>query len=258
MLQAAQQRAFAAAGADAPASGENAVMEDNAIIVTPTETDEDELTACILAGVASRGLGDDDETAKEDDDDWDKTVISIEQGDGSKRSYSIRNVVDALIQNCDIHNLRQLANLKGADALVQQLFATNRDDEDDALINMVQGWIDHAREESLDEIMVEICQGQIEAVELLAQAKAATPKDLALWKWIVDDLYTLLQQAAVAAASAANDDLDTSHHHQQQQGNTPPDMLTVPSKQDLEQWCQRAQWALGQWEWLADYATPIE
>jgi hypothetical protein len=122
---------------------------------------------------------------------------------------------------------------------------------------MVQAWIDHAREESLDEIMVEICQGRIEAVELLAHVKAATPKDLAPWKWIVDDLYTLLQQAVVkvTAERAANENIDNDPQRQQ---DTHSELMTVPTKRDLEKWCQRAQWAIEQWEWLADYATPIE
>jgi (p)ppGpp synthase/HD superfamily hydrolase len=126
----------------------------------------------------------------------------------------------ALVKDCRIHNWRELANATAQD-LAKSLHLSEETS---------QTWIDEAQSRSLDELMVEVCQGNVQAVQLLTEtANSGTPKDLAAWRGIAD----VLQQQFEEKDSA-------------------------PSVQELEQWCDRAQQALEQLEWLNWYATPVE
>ena len=102
----------------------------------------------------------------------------------------------------------------------------------------VQSWIDKAQEESIEEIMVEICGGSLAGVELLREANSGTPRDLAMWEPIVPSLHSALSNAVR---------VDTESDC----------VLPVPSVEELEQWCGRAQRALEQLPWIGMFSTPV-
>jgi cell fate (sporulation/competence/biofilm development) regulator YmcA (YheA/YmcA/DUF963 family) len=164
-------------------------------ILTPVEEDLDELTACISGGPIA--------------------------------GYTAEALAKGLIGQCTVHNWRQLANAK-TETLIQKLGVS----DDESTRALVQNWIDRAQQETLDEIMVEICDGNVEAVELLREsARSGTPRDLAVWKSIAESLHSELQCNSAAAA--------------------------IPDVNLLQKWCDQAQHALEQLEWLAWYTTPI-
>ena len=173
---------------------------------TPTEEDDDELLECI----------------QEAPDD---TVPSLD-------------MVQRLKQNCGIYNWRQLANAS-VSTVVQQLYATNGAEDDDVDHNAnrtrVESWIVRAQQESVDEIIVEICDGNVAAVTMLGKyAQSGTPRDLANWHPIVHELETILRQGA-----------------DKELGNN------VPKSVLLKKWCEQAQWAMEQFPWLAAFTTPL-
>ena len=119
-----------------------------------------------------------------------------------------------------IHNWRELANRKDAANLASKLQVPEEH---------VQQWIDRAQDESLPEIMVEICNDTPDHVDLLIeQARTGTPKDLANWRCIPDMLW--------------------------KQVGSPPTFTVA----QLAIWCDRAHALLQEWEWLNWYATPVE
>jgi hypothetical protein len=184
----------------------NAVVDSENLwqIVTPDEMDEDELTEC----VKSTGSG------------------AIPEG------TSVEILVQALMQKCQIPNWRVLANADAA-ALATKVQLP---------VDTVTAWIERAQQESVDEIIVEICQGNVDAVELLREAaRSGTPKDLAAWRWIVDTLHEEL----------------VSYQEQQQHQDLKEETIALPDAETLQLWCDRAQHALVQIEWLNWYATPI-
>ena len=129
-------------------------------------------------------------------------------------------VVDQLLR-LQIYNWRMLANCTSSDLskLLQQIPETT-----------IDAWLDRAQQESIDEIMVEICNGNVQAVEALRdEAKSGTPKDLANWRMIPDML--------LAAT---------------------PSLQKVVSVPTLAEWCQRSHELLQQYSWLNWYATPVE
>ena len=94
----------------------------------------------------------------------------------------------------------------------------------------IDKWLEHAQQESLQEIMVEICDLNIHAVEALAEeAKSGTPKDLANWRRIPDMLWATI-----------------------------PSIQNDISITTLETWCQRAYHVLQEYSWLSWYATPVD
>jgi hypothetical protein len=139
-----------------------------------------------------------------------------------------------LIQKCQIPNWRALANANAA-ALAAKVQVP---------VDIVTAWMVRAQQESVDEIIVEICQGNVDAVELLREAaRSGTPKDLATWRWIVDTLHEELVRY--------------QEQQKQQQQDVKEETMSVPDAETLQLWCDRAQHALEQIEWLNWYATPI-
>jgi hypothetical protein len=145
--------------------------------------------------------------------------------------------VQALIRDCKIPNWRILANANAA-ALAATLLLP---------VDTVTAWMVRAQQESVEEIIVEVCQGNVDAVELLRiAARSGTPKDLAAWRWIVDTLHEELVN------------YQKQQQQQQQQGDEEQEeTIEVPNAGTLQLWCDRAQLALEQIEWLNWYATPI-
>jgi hypothetical protein len=115
-----------------------------------------------------------------------------------------------------------LANVTNVESLATRL---------DMPTDNVQQWIDKAQDESVSEIMVEICDGNVDAVQILTEkANTGTPKDLAGWRCIPELLH--------------------------EQTGSPT--TTSIDKTQLATWCQRAHGVLQGWEWLSWYATPVE
>lgn len=163
------------------------------VVTTPSESDLDELKECVLENEAT-AFGADGHA-----------ICLLETG---------------------IHNWRTLANCD-AGSLAEKLTAKT---DTSISTEVVQSWIDAAQSRSIDEIMVEICEGNVEAVQdLLEFASSGTPKDLAAWRGISDELANILKMAD----------------------------RTCESPEVLERWCGRAQQALEQLEWLDEFVTPI-
>ncbi|GAX24676.1 hypothetical protein FisN_4Hh234 [Fistulifera solaris] len=133
----------------------------------------------------------------------------------------------ACLLKAGIHNWRELANCN-AETLVQTLVTATGIA---IRAELVQSWIDAAQSQTVDEIMVEICEGNVEAAQALSEfANSGTPKDLAVWRGITDELQCVVKQGFEACES--------------------PDVL--------ERWCVRAQQAIDQLEWLDEFVTPID
>ena len=98
-------------------------------------------------------------------------------------------------------------------------------------------WVDNAQNESVSEIIVEICDGNIEAVEILTEhARSGTPKDLAGWRSIPDLLLEQLKQKCLAQNNKTHQWMDLG---------------------TISTWCDRAHRTLQDYEWLNWYATPV-
>jgi hypothetical protein len=163
------------------------------VVTTPSEPDFDELKECV---------SENENTASEADR---YATFLLEAG---------------------IHNWRELANCN-AERLTHTLVTATGD----AIgAEFVQSWIDTAQSQTVDEIMVEICEGNVEATQALAEfANSGTPKDLAAWRGITDELQRVLKQG----------------------------YQNCESPEVLERWCVRAQQAIDQLEWLDEFVTPI-
>ncbi|KAL7579046.1 hypothetical protein ACA910_019085 [Epithemia clementina (nom. ined.)] len=255
--------------------------DDEWQLTTPTEVDEDELLTCIQ-------------------------VHPVPSSSSSLLSLDSSDLVHKLIHHCRIRNWRELANVESATALAAQILqeednataanpdapTTSRDhpttekkktkyQEDDrdtamaVLADCVESWIDRAQQESVEEIIVQVCDDNIPAVTLLCdKAQSGTPQDLAHWRFIVPELHALLveqeqQQEQQCAKNNNNiDKADANHHHhhnkkrfgeEENQSNDNDDVETapIPSLADLQKWCHQAQLALEQYPWLKQIVTPI-
>lgn len=124
-----------------------------------------------------------------------------------------------------IHNWRELANVEDVRSLSTQLEKVDAP--------TVEAWIDHARAESLEEIIVEICDNCVEAVFCLREeARTGTPKDLANWRSMPEILF-----------------------------ESAPSLKKINKEITVEMilsWCIRSQAILEKHEWLNWYATPVD
>jgi hypothetical protein len=161
-------------------------------LITPSEEDTDELQECILAF-----------------DNMTTTDMST--------------LIDKLVRECQIRNWRELAHVPDPSALAKAVGEP---------VEAVQSWIAYAQGRSVDEIIVEICDDNVRAVELLtAKARSGTPKDLAAWRSIPEMLHK-----CIAGEEEEN----------------------APTVDELQRWSQRAFQLLLDHEWLNWYATPVE
>lgn len=98
--------------------------------------------------------------------------------------------------------------------------------------------------------MVEICDTQIEAVEMLSvNAKCGTPKDLAAWRSIPDLLLKQLQR------EPANSNENSNFQKSNESKPLGEIWMDIPT---ISKWCDRAHQALQKYEWLNWYATPVD
>jgi hypothetical protein len=210
-------------------------------VVTPSEEDRDEIKECLLSFPAEPQQS---------------------FGSSSNPVYHLDVVVALLCDSLQLHNWRELANVQDGATLSEQILAalesksSDRPEHDNGAADRprtfgepntstvsisadaVSAWIEYAQQQSLEEIIVEICDGQAESVDLLHQAaKSGTPRDLAAWQSIAQ----LLHQCLVDYVASS--------------GTTE---YTVPNVAILQVWCDRAQQALEQLDWLGDFVTPID
>lgn len=155
-------------------------------------------------------------TPSEPDED---ELLQIMDGAPAPASFNPNEMVQQLFR-LGIHNWRELANRKDVANLAMKLQVPEEH---------VQQWIDRAQDESLPEIMVEICNDTPDHVDLLTeQGRTGTPKDLANWRCIPDTLWNQVGSPSTFTAA------------------------------QLSMWCDRAHALLQEWEWLNWYATPVE
>mmetsp|Transcript_27499 Transcript_27499/g.49741 ORF Transcript_27499/g.49741 Transcript_27499/m.49741 type:complete len:322 (+) Transcript_27499:178-1143(+) len=161
-------------------------------LVTPTERDDEELQECIATTTTTNG-----------------------------NHHQDVSTILAALHSLDIYNWRQLANAR-AETIRQ---ATNVSQ------NVVERWMDYAQVQSLEEMIVEICNGNVNAVQVLRdEARTGTIQDLSLWKNMPD----LLCSSAPSLA------------------------LMGVGVEEVRTWCRRAQNVMEKWEWVQWYATPVE
>jgi len=171
------------------------------VLSTPSEPDRDELRECIETSVPTTG---------------------------SNTRVNISKWISQLMKEHRIHNWRELANVSNEKfgIIVSKLGVPEFN---------LRSWIDNAQNESVSEIMVEICDNNIEAVEILTEhARSGTPKDLSGWKSIPD---LLLEELRQKCSGQQHDWMDLG---------------------TISTWCDRAHRALQDYEWLNWYATPVE
>jgi hypothetical protein len=184
-------------------------------LTTPNEPDRDELRECIESSVPV----------------------------GTARAV-IAKWITQLMKTCRIHNWRELANVMDGSGIATQLGGIPEEH--------VQAWIDHAQSRSVEEIIVEICDGNVQAVEIMTErARCGTPKDLALWRSIPDVLlqHLLHNGPSDNFASGSQDNDDGTQHPQRHE-----EWMELGT---ITKWCNRSYKLLGQTEWLNWYATPI-
>lgn len=143
--------------------------------------------------------------------------------------------LDMVIQNLidrDIRNWRELANCDPEEASLWLGVS----------LEAMTSWIERAQLESVEEIILEVCEGNSDAVYLLRErASSGTPKDLTNWMGICDMLReTLLLSDYGSPGNTAS--LPTQK---------------VPSVEQLERWCDRARQAIDQLAWLEQVTTPV-
>ena len=152
---------------------------------------------------------------EEDDEELEECIATnVDSQNEVKRLISI-------LHSLDIHNWRQLANAD--DVAISN--ATNIPQ------NQVEKWMDHAQAQSVEEMIVEVCDNRVDVVQVLRdEARTGTVKDLANWKNMPDLLYS-------SAPSLSTMNVQVS---------------------DVRTWCQRAQNVMNEYEWVQWYATPVE
>jgi hypothetical protein len=163
---------------------------------TPTETDEDELRDCIDS--CNHGL----------------TDIEIEV------------CVKAFI-NAGIHNWRILANSSTHD--VVEIIELCKIKIEESIIAM---WISDAQSRSIDEIMLEILDGDLNLFEILRdEASSGTPQDLSLWQEAPSVLFEIVPSLCSSELNITED--------------------------KMVMYCTKAKKAINSLVWLSDYSTSI-
>ena len=153
--------------------------------------------------------------AEQDDEELQECVsTNIDAEPEVKRIISVLHAMD-------IYNWRQLA-IANEEAVSQAVHLPQ---------DRVETWIDYAQAQSVEEMMVQVCDNRAQVVEVLRdEARTGTIKDLCNWRHMPDLLYS-------SAPSLGGMGVEISH---------------------IRTWCQRAQDVLEEYEWVQWYATPVE
>ena len=164
-------------------------------VQTPTDVDEDEIKDCIAA--CPNGCCDLDSV--------------------------LMKCIRVLQAKLSIHNWRELAN--AVPAIVQDVL---RKEGIEAEAKTVEAWISEAQTRSIEEIMLEIIDGDQDLYEILRdELSSATPIDLALWASV---------PALIIEESRSQ---------------------IMVSENDLRKYCLRARKTIETLQWLEKYSTSI-
>ena len=179
-----------------PAEQQKVLVADDWKLVTPSEDDIDELLECINEG-------------KESD---------------SYNEKDAKRWAAALIDN--VRNWRGLANAESEVVLAQI-------NDHNLQAGTVERWIEIAQQKSIEEIMLEIIDGDQDALDCLQyKAHSSTPKDLSFWYASPQMLLDTLSKDNDGVACTWNET-------------------------DVRRWTNRAKIALSSLPWLDLYLTPI-
>jgi hypothetical protein len=200
--------------------------EDVWTLVTPQEDDIDELIECIMEGSSSIELG---ESSNANGTSYDETTARFWAG--------------ILLDKDAVRNWREMANSEPK--LILSLLSL---DESAHLprrrppsCDAVEKWIDASRSRALEEIMLEILDGDQDALESLQEnARSCTPRDLTYWKSAPSMLLD-----AMMSSPPPTDEASTSSSSPERRWE----------KSDAIRWIKRAGIALGECTWLELYTS---
>ena len=223
-------------------------------LITPSDLDLDEIRECVEEGSSSY------------------LQLSSSNNSCPNINENIDSIINALHTKLSIHNWRKLANWESESlfkSLSTSLFSKNENDVSagNGLNNgiiceeIAEAWIEEAQRRTMEEIMMEIVdmnhntnngnessinegENNIEAKEVMInilreEARAGTPKDLALWSCIPDMLWKEIN---------INDKLK----------ETNTNVSTSVTNEDISRWCNRGKLAVETLDWLNWYATPVD
>jgi hypothetical protein len=183
-----------------PPDQKNDTSTDNWTLITPVEDDMDELIECIMEGSCTT--------------EADTSIIA-------------QTLAGVLLKT--VRNWRELANSNPD--YISSLFAADtispRPSHDS-----IEQWIAAARVRSMDEIMLDILDGDQDALELLrGKAHSGTPRDLLFWKTAPGMLLNTISCSTQEPSS------------------------TMWTKSDVRRWIARAKTAMDISTWLEMYTT---
>lgn len=185
-----------------PPDQKNDTSTDDWTLITPIEDDIDELIECIMEGSSTT--------------EGDTTTLAIAQ-----------SLAGVLLKT--VRNWRELAN-SNADYLYS-LFADDTISPRPSHDNIEQ-WITSARVRSMDEIMLDILDGDQDALELLrGKAHSGTPRELLFWKSAPGMLLNTISNSSEESSA------------------------TKWTKSDVRRWIARGKTAMGVCTWLEMYTT---
>ncbi|KAL7488265.1 hypothetical protein ACHAW6_013837 [Cyclotella cf. meneghiniana] len=189
------------------AGGSHDTMSDDWTLVTQDEDDEEELIECILE---SRNNVD---------------SLSHRCSEEMARTYS--SIMMSKSEQPCCRNLRELADTN-PEALNSKLTKQCKQlKKQPPSLNTINDWIDKAQQQSLEEIMLEILDGDEEVLELLREkAHSSSPRDLMHWQSFPKMLLETME----------------CWHY---------------SEQDVLRWISRARVALRLCSWLELFTTPV-
>ncbi len=202
---------------------------DSWTLVTPPDEDVEELVECIMDGLTSEDGELKSETYGEEEAKvWAMKLLRFEPISTKPPSSSI---------SAPIRNWRELANSYPLDVSKIISASISGSEPSPPSIETIENWIDSAQQRSVEEIMLEILDGDQDALDALFQkAKSGCPKDLSYWSAAPKSLLDLI--------------IGASHcdHSKGKSGW---------SETDVRRWTQRAEKALRTCPWLDLYTTPV-
>ena len=180
-------------------------MVDDWMLVTPIEDDIDELIECMMEGASSKEEGSSSENYDEDTAKvWAGTLLD------------------------SVRNWRELAN-SNPEYILSKLKPTDENSHVPAS-DTIDKWIDAAQARAMEEIMLEIVDGDQDALELLQEkALSSSPRDLSNWHSAPGMLLD-----AISGTEMSSEKWE---------------------KSDVMRWIGRAKTALGVCTWLEFFTT---
>ena len=212
--------------------------EDGWTLLTPHEDDIDELLECIMEGSFTSEEG--------------RESSSIAGGGNSYDEATARSWAVILLDNA-VRNWREMANISDPERILSLLPSSDEERSPPSRrrlpsCDVIGGWIDASRTRSLEEIMLDILDGDQDALESLREnARSCTPRDLTFWKsapgMLLDAVMTPPPPRRPPDGGASVLPSIT------------PDERRRWEKADAMRWIRRAGIAMGACPWLGEYTT---